>query len=420
MRKKTKWTLIVLGIVFGVAALLALMEPPPKRAQDKHDGPDFGKIGSLVKSTAQETTFPSCGDKDDWFSVSPVARKDVAGFVPLGNVAPPGGHVFPTDHIYYHVVREDPDDWRTNTIKADVFAPGDITITQITAQEKISHPDVDDDYGMRFFPCAEIQGFFIHLTSISEPIRAAFDEAEARDCNEYATGDGTYRTCEKSLNIELAAGDLVGTAGGGYNKNALDLGVIDERRDPHPYANPDRWPKQTTYIQCPLDYFTEDVRDEWVPLFGSHDGKNARSVEPVCGAVEQDEPGTAQGVWIQPGQQDTFPEDPHLALVHDNYDGTQGVFSIGREMPPSITSDLLRFDPKHEGNVNRDFDEVVPGSVYCYEELRPHNSFENPNAGYTIVLELENETTLRIADRAAPTCGTGPWELPADAAKLDR
>ena len=48
----------------------------------------------------------SCGTNLTPFSVSPVAMADILGWVPLGNLGPPG-HLFPTDHQYLYVNNPD-------------------------------------------------------------------------------------------------------------------------------------------------------------------------------------------------------------------------------------------------------------------------------------------------------------------------
>src|SRR4051794_32714151 len=67
----------------------------------------------------------SCGSSTTLFSVSPVPDADLLGWVPLGQLAPPG-HLFPTDHQYLYI--NDPGK-PSSVRQVNVVAPGDITIT---------------------------------------------------------------------------------------------------------------------------------------------------------------------------------------------------------------------------------------------------------------------------------------------------
>ncbi|HEY9226075.1 MAG TPA: hypothetical protein VIP11_05475, partial [Gemmatimonadaceae bacterium] len=56
------------------------------------------------------------------FSTPPIALANVAGWVPLGNLNPPG-HTFPTDHQYLYL----PASARS---PVDLVSPGDAMITR--------------------------------------------------------------------------------------------------------------------------------------------------------------------------------------------------------------------------------------------------------------------------------------------------
>ena len=75
---------------------------------------------------------------------------------------------------------------------------------------------------------------------------------------------------------------------------------------------------------CALDYFVDDVTDSLRARLGRSGSR--RTTPPVCGEIMQDVPGTAAGRWYRVGVSDNFPEDPHLALAHDNYGPGGGAF----------------------------------------------------------------------------------------------
>ena len=112
---------------------------------------------------------------------------------------------------------------------------------------------------------------------------------------------------------------------------------------------------------------------------------------------------TAQGRWFFDA---TTADDHHLALVHDNVDPTQGVFSMGTSVP-SIPVSTYPFTPLPSGKVNADFNRVTAdGSVYCYAVI----SWSGP---LHILVQMPTATTLRIVGVPGATCGSdqGAWSM---------
>ncbi len=139
---------------------------------------------------------------------------------------------------------------------------------------------------------------------------------------------------------------------------------------------------------------------------------------PICGEVEQDEPGTAQGKWYKLGTVEPLGEDQHLALVHDNVDPSRGVFSVGTSVP-GLERNAWFFTPQSSGGVNRDFSQVTAdGAVYCYEPVG--RSGCPPGTPLVILLQMTSETTIRIQKRDVARCDTGPWTLDADSVDFER
>lgn len=359
--------------------------------------------------------LPSCGSESEFFSVSPVATADFMGIVPLGNLAPPS-HVFPTDHVYFHINRVDGSRPDLGTVEVPVVSPGDIWVNEIRSTHHFS--DGRTDYSIYFAPCDEVEAFFIHLTTLTGKLQERFSPPYDQ-CEDQSTGEFQFEYCTKSMDVKLLAGELIGTAGGGEWQNALDLGVADLRADPQLYAQPSRWTDRTRHIVCPLDYFTADVREALSAKLGSHNGTDARTAPPVCGEVEQDEPGTAQGAWFANGSTQTYPEDPHVSLVHDNVDPSIAVFSVGTSMAASgLPAGLYLFDPAGSGRVNRDFKDVeADGTLYCYET---RDRFGEVPAPFVILLQMTSPTTLRIERLDSASCGDGPWQFGSTYADYDR
>jgi hypothetical protein len=146
------------------------------------------------------------------------------------------------------------------------------------------------------------------------------------------------------------------------------------------------------YARCLLDYATDELR----AALAAH---VTRTAPPICGSQAQDVAGTAQGNWRRVGLT-TYPEDPHLALVHDMLDPTRMAVSMGTSLPPAtphVSLPLRAFS----GQANRDFSEVVPGaSAWCWDL----------DGGVRLIVNLPDAGTLR-AQAQAGACGAGPWSF---------
>src|SRR4029079_156416 len=109
---------------------------------------------------------------------------DLLGWVPLGNLAPPG-HLFPTDHQYLYI--NDPGN-PASVRSVPVVSPGNITITR-AHRTHYSNSDTYD-YALEFALCDEVRGEFGHVTSLAPDLLqelGAFDQ----ECGSYGLGLGT-------------------------------------------------------------------------------------------------------------------------------------------------------------------------------------------------------------------------------------
>jgi len=340
-----------------------------------------------------------------FFSVAPVADTDIQALVPLGNLNPPA-HTFPTDHIYFFL----PDsngDGSVDTVA--VSAPGDAWITQIDASTHLSENPVFTDYSITLAPCADYTLTFGHIQSLSPLLSSQLTTTAG--CHQYSTGGKDYRYCNYNVRIEVSAGDLLGSAGGTYGQNALDLWAHDYRSRQNVFANDQRilnGSPKLFYAACPIDAFAPGVREQLAARFSDYSGNTPRTIKPVCGEMAQDIAGSAQGIWLRNGVEAFYPEDPHLALVHDNFDPTLAVFSLGSSLPS--LSGLYRFAPTASGVINRDFSQVAAdGSTYCYDY-----------GSGAILLRMDSDEELRIEHQPSTTCADGNYSLSVNAASFVR
>ncbi len=381
-------------------------------------------IGVLVVLSAIACTMFSCsgggGDSSPTsalpacrtytpFTTMPIAEGDFQYIAPLGALNPTG-HTFPTNHIYLY-----PPTVEGVPVSVKVYSPGDVTVLQVNSTEHLSESPAYTDYTIYFSSCKEIWAYFGHVQSLSSGFSEKLGSMDVGSCSTYSTGGKSYKQCNKTTNFSVSAGEEIGTAGraGQY---ALDFGMFDTRTGPLAYANPLRIEAGSggfddLCVVCPVDYFTEPAAGIMTAYFGSYEGW--RTALPYCGEVMQDVVATAQGKWYNPASPD-LPEDPHLALVHDNVDPTLAAFSVGTTLTGAADK-LMTFTPLEGSRVNVDFQMVTAdGNVYCYENL----TNQIPNT--IIVLQLTDDETLKIETLSASACGSGPWSFTSSAKTFKR
>src|SRR4051794_9892847 len=89
------------AVALAGCAALAVAMIAAACSSDQSTGP-ASQNGGLVPNTRAPIGSVSCGSTKAIFTQSPVALADFFGWVPLGNMGPPG-HTFPTDHQYIYV-----------------------------------------------------------------------------------------------------------------------------------------------------------------------------------------------------------------------------------------------------------------------------------------------------------------------------
>ena len=381
-----------------------------------------GGAGDENQTTPPEPETPPAADPD-WVVAGmntcwndkailvelPVANGDFLSITPLGNLNPPG-HTFPTDHVYFMLQKLN----QFAAAQAYVVSPADARVTRIVSSEHIS--DNFTDYAIDFSPCRELVFRFGHMSSISETLATAMANATASCEPEYETGGKRFRNCAADVMVQVSASEVIGTAGGNVGQFALDMWAFDSRTSGLNYANKARWYDQQMHAVCPLNYFKTELKD-LLELMLMSEGGAIRTIPPLCGEVEQDEAGTAQGVWFAKSTTNTYPEDPHAALVRDNFDPSLGAFSIGTSMQASgLAPNVYYFQPTDIDYVNRGFAGIrADGKIYCYD-TRADDGKKN-----VVILQLTSATTLRMERVNAETCSISePWAFSDNAGDFER
>ena len=339
-----------------------------------------------------QATLPSCS-AGALYSVSPIEPDKLSYILPLGNFTP-----LPSDHLYFVITRGAANGTNAPTETVKLFAPGDITVFRIGRQVQTTNGKiVNTDYYMNFAPCREVSGAFGHVSSLAGRLAGIdFDNCETP----YSIGNGSlYEHCAAEVNIEVRAGEQLGTAGG-KSSAALDFSS-DDWRVPAPYvANPDH--HYDLQASCALKYYEGSLKTSLQLLLGR--GGDGRHLAQGCGEVFQDKQGTLQGNWFNGTPAQTSNDIRKLlALAHENVDPRIAVISIGG----TITQrGEWRFDPTHSGTLNREFSEVTPGdAIYCYQASGMPGR---------ILIELISETNLKIEHQSGSCTASVAFAQPFD------
>lgn len=323
----------ILLIVVVVLAIIAI-----KSSQEKEIGQDQDQQNNQVTTSNSSTSSAtsktsSMGDRNSADPVekgkalangncegtgskpltyAPMRTAEMSIIIPYGLMA--GGHVTPIDHQYYWGKEQfgQPDMY-------DVLAPADGKIVEIQYRDRSSEgKTVKGDYRVVITYSCTFFSYFDLITSLDPKIAAQLPE-------------GWEKSGQNKDVIQVSAGQVVGKVGG----QSLDFAVWDTEKPlknlliPAAYNVAEPWKIVTV---PPLDYFTDAVKAEILPLY-------ARTVEPRDGVIDQDIEGTAMGNWFKVGTYGYAGSSAyhggeywggHLSLVKDHIDPSGGyVFSIG-------------------------------------------------------------------------------------------
>ncbi len=239
------------------------------------------------RPASSESAAPG-GLAEGVFTASPLEADEIERIIPLGNLNPRGGHVFPTDHIYLNYGGKP---------GLEVFAPGDGTVFAIRPQlhggDKI---EVRVDRNVTYY--------LAHVRL-----------------------QGGIR-----VGMRLKAGQAIGRVAG---ESTLDLGACDARAKISGLLDPSRYPWPTLHAVPPLELFAE-------PLKSRLHAKVAGGASDGIGRFDFDQAGKLVGNWFHeslPASQSARagPEiwSRQLAFVCDNRRPGAVRVSIGGTVAPA-------------------------------------------------------------------------------------
>jgi hypothetical protein len=222
------------------------------------------------------------------FSVSPIDPSEISGIVPLGNLNPLGGHVFPTDHIYLDYGGKP---------RLAVRAPAEGTVYAIRDQ-------LQGGAKIEIRVDAHLSYYLAHVLP-----------------------DPAIR-----VGSPLKAGQVIGRVSG---ESLLDLGACDSRVRLRGFVNPVRYPESTLHTVSPLSLFAEPLKSQLL-------AKVRRGSRDKEGKIDYDQPGKLVGNWFhesQPVPQSSAgrPEiwARQLAFVYDAREPQAIRVSVGGTVAPA-------------------------------------------------------------------------------------
>jgi hypothetical protein len=333
--------------------------------------------------------------------------KYISTLTPLGNINPPG-HTSPVDHIYFS----------TNYAgKIPLLAPTDASITHLTEILKAdgSGKYNPTGYVVRYVVCDGLVLDFASYTSLIKPLQ---DELASKkpDCT-YGivkpghTG-GFEGQCYYNVKYKVKSGEKIGWVQAIKRGQSLDLPFEiwaanynkPARSDVNwDFYNDDRY----AHSMCTFDLYSGDLKKQFYAKFGQmvnsdpkkKDPKDSgpvifkpRTIEPICGQVNQNIVGTIQGMWYAgtSDQRDLEFQGKGLAFLHNNFDPTIGEVSIGGTI--TDRAGVLEFEPTRSGTINREPSQVkADGKVYCYDAV-----LNDWKLGGKVLVQLIDEIQLKV------------------------
>ena len=183
-----------------------------------------------------------------------------------------------------------------------IYAPADSTLTGITFYSEPTPNDqgqiVDvEQYSLSFQVSCEVSYGYDHILRLSDQIRALAPTEPAT----------TTRDAEAKTDLPLKAGDLIGYTTGTISAHNWDFLALNSSRS-NQFANQDRYESagdlgSLVIGDCPYDYFSEELRNEYYLLLSGHGG--LRDGDDCF--VSPDHPGTIAGGWFkEPFSTETF------------------------------------------------------------------------------------------------------------------
>lgn len=356
---KKLWWLFFLVSILEFTVIIYLLGNSPKTGEQ------------IIKNFGNEITksnVPECPDDLSGILTYPFIRpQDISAIIPLGNINPPG-HTSPVDHNYFEtdVVDEIP-----------LYAPADSLISnmiELAYKESEEDEYVPTGYLISFLICDGLQLDITEYTKISERLQNEIKNITP-ECVGDIRKDGhdkIERQCYyKDIAIKVEAGELLGSTQLVDDKFPLEIWAANYNVAPRGDVNWNFYnDNRYAHIMCLFDLYSGDLKNQYYAKFGTTQSGTfvPRTVQPLCGEVNQNIKGTIQGMWYygEQNEKDLEFQGKGLAFLHYNLDPTMAEISIGGTIKEK--AEVIMFTTSHSGTINREPSEVtVDKKIYCYE-----------------------------------------------------
>ena len=325
--------------------------------------------------------------------------------------------------------------------QVQLYAPADIYIMNFGRSVGESHDGgTYEEWGVYTLICGGYSLFWGHVGRPIEEILDQFrttDPVEWTDCPVSTAEQASVTTeighCRWFMKLDppISAGTPIWKSSGyssGFDFGLQLFGLTAEELRQHPsygYSiNP--WVHSGGNAVCTLEYFPEPYRTAYL-----------ESMAGRCGPFNQDVPGTAMGMWlpIPPPADGSIPDHGHgtvwdklgegdtsgLYLYESWLDESVHKLNIWSQLP-DIPAGMYRFETVSNGLVNREWDSVVQGEVYC-AELRRQTSIWGSDDRVTALVLVEvsqDGRTLTIEGITGAQCPGGRYSFSTDVHKMYR
>lgn len=362
-----KKVIIIISVVLVVAAALVFLIPPSSEDEgvNNNQQPDkfsdnYESIDSSNGTVTDQNYNSGCSNDQVIFTEAFVDNDKIRSIGPIGALDG-GSH----GRSYVQI---------TEGGQTPVYMPTDAILEYIVYARRDPSSDIGE-YGLWFRTGCDLIFLFDHLDNLSEELLAL---APTEFSESSATGGPI-------VGYQATAGELIAFTDGTDQARTFDFLVIDQSK-PVEYINPDRflW-DQNLYAQCPYQYFTEELKNEYFSLL-----VEPNNINNDCGSPSFDVAGTAAGAWFQGDDKDmrgrwmtfgTYTSFSGLAIRKD-----AGVDFSVRDYSPIIKPEDMKPGDQvcygYNGNwayarlENADQLSVATGSGSCPSSF-PENQAEN-------------------------------------------
>ncbi|MDO8492993.1 MAG: hypothetical protein Q7S19_00390 [bacterium] len=347
------------------------------------------RLGWEILSDEERALLPDC--ENVLMKTSPVPLDSIVGIEPIGSANPPEHTLASISSDTYIAVNG-----QGTTQTTPLVAPGDMWIILITPRYGATQDP--EDHTIKYAFCKDVFGVVDHIKGFSPVLKKIVDEYK---CPNSSDSPGS-NNCPVMVLNKIVEGTPLGTVGrmqGNFNFGTWDLRVT------HSFISPSRHGFLTKHSTCPYNYFSSPLREQLL-------AKLEPTAKGNCGTVEHDITGTLQGDWFIGNASPMRPADWGKLLhfgLNNRFSGesvisTSGMF-VSQPTKWIFTANSL-------GNINRKFNEVVPGSTYCYDNDGNHQ-YRNNERGITsgrIIVQLTSASELQIEHQDG-SCSVGNWEF---------